>query len=87
MPSLVAGLCLSMCVECIGDGFCGPIRKTMGNVGTLSRLEKFWQISLYLTDDAKLQFSMYDLKLSKIEGKGRQLRHIGLSNSVICENC
>ena len=42
-----------------------------------ARLERFWRISLYVTDDA----IMCDVKFSQIEGNGRKFRHIELSTS------
>ena len=47
-------------------------------------LEKFWWISLYLTDDATAKLYMtYDVKFCPIEEHGRTFRRIELSNSVI----
>ena len=41
------------------------------------------RISLYVTDDAIAKLHICDVKFSQIEGNGRKLRHIQLSNSVI----
>ena len=46
-----------------------------------ARLEKFWRISLYATDDAIA--TLCDGKFSQIEGFGRKFRPIDLSNRVI----
>ena len=48
----------------------------------LALLEKFWRISLYVTDDTMMVYKC-DEKFSQIEGNGRKLRHIQLRNSVI----
>ena len=43
-------------------------------------LEKFWQISLYLTDDAITKLYICDVKCCQIEGNGRKFRPIELSS-------
>ena len=48
--------------------------------------EKFWQISLYLTDDAITKLYICDVKCCQIEGNGRKFRPIELSNSIISKN-
>ena len=63
------------------DGISGPITK----------LEKFWLISLYLTDEAiacEVKFRQIEgngLKVRQIEGNGLKVRQIELSNSVTDE--
>ena len=52
-------------------------------------LEKFWQISLYLTDDAITKLYICDVKCCQIEGNGRKFRPIELSSeqySIISKN-
>ena len=47
-------------------------------------LEKFWRISLYLTDDATVYCKTEcDVKFGQVEGNGRNERHIELNSSVI----
>ena len=48
-------------------------------------LEKFWRISLYLTDDAIAK--LFALAFSQLEGSGRKLSHIKLSNIVLFVKC
>ena len=38
--------------------------------------EKFWRISLYVTDDTIAQIYVCDEKFSQIEGNGRKFGHI-----------
>ena len=45
-------------------------------------LEKFWRISLYLTD-AIAKLYVCDVKFYQIEGNGKKFSHIQLSNSLI----
>ena len=46
-------------------------------------LEKFWRISLHLTDDAIYCKAQCDVKLRHIEGNGRKFCQIELRKSVI----
>ena len=47
-------------------------------------LEKFWRVSLYVTDGAVWQSSTVgDVKFRHIEENFRKIRHMELSNSVI----
>ena len=46
-------------------------------------LEKWWRILLYLTDEAIAMLYIYDVKFRHIEGNGRKVRHIELSNCAI----
>ena len=45
-------------------------------------LEKFWRISLNVTDDAIAKLYS-DVKFRQIEGNGGTFLHIELSNSII----
>ena len=59
----------------------GPI---LGGVLCLATLlAKFWQISMYVTDDAIAKKALCDVKLRKKRGKWSKFSHIELSNSVI----
>ena len=46
-------------------------------------LEKFRQISLYVTEDAPYCKALCDEKFSQMEGNGRKFSHIELSNIFI----
>ena len=46
-------------------------------------LERFWRISLHVTDDAIAKLYMCDVECSQMEGNGRKFCHIELRNSVI----
>ena len=49
---------------------------------TYCTVEKFWGISLSVTDDATVLYckALCDVKFSQIEGYGRKFSHVELSN-------